>query len=244
MRVITNNVDVQALLLVAFSPLILSQDTSQTTPVPILKQINRVHEDGSYTYGYESGDGTYRIETRDNEGNVRGKYAYLDETGEFKTVEYAAGEPTQVKNGFEARGSHIHPLPKSAVHDPSDLINEEPQQPVKSRAKNLKTSSFGHNANNQPNQHERSPLSAFMSSDSDSWQSSPRHRFNAPKQRSVWDDLNAEDAINNNSPRRGFSFEIDALNAPTAKNHPVNKFNNQPNPSAFDVDFKSFPSSF
>ena len=35
-----------------------------TTPVPILRYIDTQNSDGSYTYGYESGDGTYKIETR------------------------------------------------------------------------------------------------------------------------------------------------------------------------------------
>jgi hypothetical protein len=35
-----------------------------TTPVPILRYLDQQNPDGSYTYGYESGDGTYKIETR------------------------------------------------------------------------------------------------------------------------------------------------------------------------------------
>jgi hypothetical protein len=32
--------------------------------VPILRFVDRQNADGSYTYGYESGDGSYKIETR------------------------------------------------------------------------------------------------------------------------------------------------------------------------------------
>jgi hypothetical protein len=39
-------------------------DASSTTPVPILRYLDQQNPDGSYTYGYESGDGTYKIETR------------------------------------------------------------------------------------------------------------------------------------------------------------------------------------
>lgn len=161
----------------------------QTTPVPILKQINRVNDDGSYTYGYESADGTYKMETRDSEGNVRGKYAYVDETGEVKMVEYAAGEPTQTKGGFEARGAHVHKVPKSAPHDPSYVEEDVPEQAAKGqpRAKNLKVPALGHGFNSQP-QHAQSPLSAFMAMD---WQT-PQHRFTAPKQRSMWDNSNTD----------------------------------------------------
>lgn len=225
----------------AFSPLIMSQ----TTPVPILKQINRVNDDGSYTYGFESGDGTFRLETRDSNGNIRGKYAYYDETGDMKTVEYAAGEPTQTKGGFEARGPHIPELPQSAPHDPSEVFDEEPEQlsKFKTRAKNLKNPT---NWNNQQPHHNPSPLNAFLSSDSGNWQASaPQHRFNAPKQRSMWDqgDINAPKSENNGA-RRGFSFGFEVPD-PAPRNHAANnKFNQQSKQSAFDINYQNFPSSF
>jgi hypothetical protein len=39
--------------------------------VVIVKQVNDIHEDGSYTVGFEAADGTFKMETRDAEGNVR-----------------------------------------------------------------------------------------------------------------------------------------------------------------------------
>ena len=43
-----------------------------TTPVPIIKQINKVNDDGSYTFGYEAGDGSFRIEKKELSGHVKG----------------------------------------------------------------------------------------------------------------------------------------------------------------------------
>lgn len=83
-----------------------------TTPVPILKQINKINDDGSYTYGFESADGSFRIETRDASGNVKGKYGYMDETGQLKTVQYTSGN-----SGFEATGDHF-PEPVRALPVP------------------------------------------------------------------------------------------------------------------------------
>lgn len=54
------------------------QQYQQTTPVPILKQINRHNEDGSYSYGYEGGDGSFKIETKYPNGEVYGKYIHID----------------------------------------------------------------------------------------------------------------------------------------------------------------------
>lgn len=58
--------------------------------VAILKQINRVNEDGSYTFGYEAADGSFKIETRDVAGNVKGMFGFVDEGGELKRVSYSA----------------------------------------------------------------------------------------------------------------------------------------------------------
>lgn len=38
----------------------------------------RHNEDGSYTYGYEGADGSFKIETKLATGEVRGKYGYVD----------------------------------------------------------------------------------------------------------------------------------------------------------------------
>merc|ERR1712029_619427 len=73
--------------------------TSTTeAPVVIVKQVNEINEDGSYTVGYEASDGSFRLETKDAEGNVEGKYGVVDENGEIKIVEYSANNST----GFQS----------------------------------------------------------------------------------------------------------------------------------------------
>lgn len=45
---------------------VTDQQTSETNhdhQVAILKQIRKVNEDGSYTYGYEAGDGSFKVIT-------------------------------------------------------------------------------------------------------------------------------------------------------------------------------------
>lgn len=59
----------------------------------------RHNEDGSYTYGYESADGTFKIETKLPTGDVKGKYGYIDDTGKVRVVEYGA-----TKYGFDPSG--------------------------------------------------------------------------------------------------------------------------------------------
>lgn len=71
-----------------------------TTPVPILKQINRHNEDGSYSFGYEAADGSFKIETKHPNGEVYGKYGYVDDVGKVREVEYGASK----QRGFEPQG--------------------------------------------------------------------------------------------------------------------------------------------
>ena len=70
---------------------------------------------GSYTYGYESGDGTYKIETRYATGEVKGKYGYYDDTGLFREVEYGA-EP---EKGFMPEGEGLTFVAPEAPATPS-----------------------------------------------------------------------------------------------------------------------------
>ncbi|XP_034187376.1 cuticular protein 27 [Osmia lignaria lignaria] len=77
-----------------------------TTPVPILKQINKHNEDGSYSYGYEAADGSYKIESKYPSGEVYGKYGFVDDTGSIREVEYGAS-----RRGFEPAGPGINVPP-------------------------------------------------------------------------------------------------------------------------------------
>ncbi|XP_046406197.1 pupal cuticle protein 27 [Ischnura elegans] len=106
------------MLLVAALPLALlcvasAQYTQNTTPVPILKQINRHNEDGSYSYGYEAADGSFRIETKHPTGEVYGKYGYVDDVGRVREVEYGAS-----RRGFEPTGTDIS-VPPPTLHQNS-----------------------------------------------------------------------------------------------------------------------------
>ena len=90
-----------------------------TTPVPILKQINKHNEDGSYSYGYEAADGTYKIETKYPDGEVFGKYGYIDDQGKLRTVEYGAS-----RRGFEPAGNEIQ------VPPPTLKANNQYERPL------------------------------------------------------------------------------------------------------------------
>ncbi|XP_037046964.1 uncharacterized protein LOC119081828 [Bradysia coprophila] len=65
-------------------------ETKDAQKSEIIKQIRRMNDDGSYTVGYEAVDGTFKIESRDVLGNVKGTYGYVDANGEIKRVSYTA----------------------------------------------------------------------------------------------------------------------------------------------------------
>ncbi|XP_020711603.2 uncharacterized protein LOC105692178 [Athalia rosae] len=79
----------------------MDQQTSETThdqQVAILKQIRKVNDDGSYTFGYEAGDGSFKVESRDVLGNIKGTFGFVDAEGEIKRVSYSSSNGT----GFKA----------------------------------------------------------------------------------------------------------------------------------------------
>ncbi|XP_020287064.1 uncharacterized protein LOC109856336 [Pseudomyrmex gracilis] len=90
-----------------------------TTPVPILKQINKHNEDGSYSYGYEAADGSYKIESKYPNGEVYGKYGFVDDTGNVREIEYGAS-----RRGFEPVGPGINVPPPTLTGNSIAGANE------------------------------------------------------------------------------------------------------------------------
>lgn len=106
------------------------------TPVAILKQINRHNEDGSYTYGFEGADGSFKIETKLPTGDVKGKYGFVDDTGKVRIVEYGANQ-----YGFQPAGDGITVAPPTLFDETTskealdaqayeDYQQQQQQQPV------------------------------------------------------------------------------------------------------------------
>jgi len=101
-----------------------------TTPIPILRHVDTKNPDGSYTYGYESGDGTYKIETRYATGEVKGKYGYYDDVGRLREVEYGAAP----ERGFEPRSDGLVVAPPTIPepeYNPEPVISQPPPAPVR-----------------------------------------------------------------------------------------------------------------
>lgn len=76
---------------------------------------SRHNEDGSYSYGFEAADGSYKIESKYPTGEVYGKYGFVDDTGKVREIEYGASS----KVGFQPTGSGINVPPPPAVNSNS-----------------------------------------------------------------------------------------------------------------------------
>merc|ERR1712106_146491 len=110
----------------------VSQPTS-TTPVPILRYIDNQNTDGSYTFGFEGADGTYKLETRHADGRVKGKYGYYDSEGVLRQATYGA----EAGRGFEPQIEGVELPPPTIVQE---IQNEIPQrvEPENSKPKIFK----------------------------------------------------------------------------------------------------------
>merc|ERR1712212_1231894 len=92
-----------------------------TTPVPILKFLDVHNNDGSYTYGYESADGSFKIETRSVTGEVSGKYGYIDDQP-TSTINSAPVSVPRRQNSFgnllplAQESTHLLPLAQESTH--------------------------------------------------------------------------------------------------------------------------------
>ncbi|XP_071514850.1 uncharacterized protein [Panulirus ornatus] len=61
-----------------------------------------LHNDGTYKYGYDTGDGAFESARLKQAGRQDGEFGYRDPDGNTVTLQYKAGE-----GGFVAKGDHI-----------------------------------------------------------------------------------------------------------------------------------------
>jgi hypothetical protein len=64
----------------------ITAGSSKSSSVTTLQQIQQLNEDGSYTFGYENSDGSFRMENRDASGFVVGRYGYIDINGKTQEI--------------------------------------------------------------------------------------------------------------------------------------------------------------
>lgn len=69
------------------------KESPKQPPVQTIRNYNKVNDDGSFTFGYEAADGSFKEETRGTDCVVRGKYGYVDPDGNKREFTYVSGNP-------------------------------------------------------------------------------------------------------------------------------------------------------
>ncbi|XP_055551305.1 tensin-1-like [Wyeomyia smithii] len=110
-------------------------ETKDPKKLEIIKQIRKINNDGSYTVGYEAEDGTFKIESRDVLGNIKGTYGYIDENGDIQRVSYNAHNSTGIK------GTAPAPVTEDVVHIPPKFNRSHIGAPTTRRPASYHTSS-------------------------------------------------------------------------------------------------------
>ncbi|KAG8237481.1 hypothetical protein J437_LFUL017546 [Ladona fulva] len=84
------SVDVQSLGLKSART---KETSSRAPPVQTIRNYSKINDDGSFTFGYEAADGSFKEETRGTDCVVRGKYGYVDPDGNKREFTYVSGNP-------------------------------------------------------------------------------------------------------------------------------------------------------
>ncbi|KAG6451954.1 hypothetical protein O3G_MSEX007395 [Manduca sexta] len=96
-------------------------------PVQTIRNYNKVNDDGSFTFGYEAADGSFKEETRGTDCVVRGKYGYIDPDGNKREFTYVSGNPCDPNKPNEEEEPEA-PAPDSAERD--DGVPNYPTRPA------------------------------------------------------------------------------------------------------------------
>ncbi|XP_045768242.1 proteoglycan 4-like [Maniola jurtina] len=94
-------------------------------PVQTIRNYNKVNDDGSFTFGYEAADGSFKEETRGTDCVVRGKYGYVDPDGNKREFTYVSGNPCDPNKPNEDEE------PDSPAIDSAERDDPEPNYPTR-----------------------------------------------------------------------------------------------------------------
>lgn len=101
----------------------VAKDTVQT-----IRNYSKVNDDGSFTFGYEAADGSFKEETRGTDCVVRGKYGYIDPDGNKREFTYVSGNPCDPNNP-EHNDEEAEKEENS--NEPENVPDNFPRKPLK-----------------------------------------------------------------------------------------------------------------
>ncbi|XP_072938618.1 uncharacterized protein [Epargyreus clarus] len=101
------------------------QEAPKQPPVQTIRNYNKVNDDGSFTFGYEAADGSFKEETRGTDCVVRGKYGYVDPDGNKREFTYVSGNPCDPNKQNEDEE------PDAPAQDSGERDDAEPNYPTR-----------------------------------------------------------------------------------------------------------------
>ncbi|XP_023949751.1 uncharacterized protein LOC112054278 isoform X2 [Bicyclus anynana] len=101
------------------------QEGPKQPPVQTIRNYNKVNDDGSFTFGYEAADGSFKEETRGTDCVVRGKYGYVDPDGNKREFTYVSGNPCDPNKPNEDEE------PDAPAIDSAERDDPEPNYPTR-----------------------------------------------------------------------------------------------------------------
>lgn len=94
--------------------------------------MNKHFSPGSFTFGYEAADGSFKEETRGTDCVVRGKYGYVDPDGNKREFTYVSGNPCDPNHPDETEEEPERSEEDS--NEPENIPQNYPRRPVKPSA--------------------------------------------------------------------------------------------------------------
>ncbi|KAK9505271.1 hypothetical protein O3M35_009362 [Rhynocoris fuscipes] len=101
-------------------------------PVQTIRNYNKLNDDGSFTFGYEAADGSFKEETRGTDCVVRGKYGYIDPDGNKREFTYVSGNPCD-PNAVQEEEEERQEIDSGEENIPANI----PRRPILSKAKSV-----------------------------------------------------------------------------------------------------------
>lgn len=106
-----------------------TKDTqTKAPPVQTIRNYSKVNDDGSFTFGYEAADGSFKEETRGTDCVVRGKYGYIDPDGNKREFTYVSGNPCDPNHPDENEESDRS---EENLDEPENVPQNYPSRPIR-----------------------------------------------------------------------------------------------------------------
>nr|XP_018897357.1 PREDICTED: vegetative cell wall protein gp1-like [Bemisia tabaci] len=116
-----------------------SKSEPRAPPVQTIRNYNKLNDDGSFTFGYEAADGSFKEETRGTDCVVRGKYGYIDPDGNKREFTYVSGNPCD-PNAVNQEDEELNSNQASGERE--NIPENIPQRPIRPLKKRPTTTLF------------------------------------------------------------------------------------------------------